>query len=140
MIDLRSDTVTKPTPGMRAAMAQAPVGDDVFHEDPTVNRLQEKVAALASLEGAKAKLKRIKEGDREEDRRSARAELEAAQVDLRLAQEEFDRTERAFRRGASSTTFFWRLREPTIADWLGPAAVCSPRRPSSGRARRGRRR
>lgn len=39
-IDLRSDTVTKPTPVMRAAMAEAPVGDDVYGEDPTVNRLQ----------------------------------------------------------------------------------------------------
>jgi threonine aldolase len=41
MIDLRSDTVTLPTPEMRAAMAAAPVGDDVFGEDPTINRLQE---------------------------------------------------------------------------------------------------
>ncbi|HZD56455.1 MAG TPA: low-specificity L-threonine aldolase [Anaerolineales bacterium] len=40
IIDLRSDTVTKPTPEMRAAMADAPVGDDVYGEDPTVNRLQ----------------------------------------------------------------------------------------------------
>jgi threonine aldolase len=40
MIDLRSDTVTPPTPAMRVAMAEAPVGDDVYGEDPTVNRLQ----------------------------------------------------------------------------------------------------
>ncbi|WP_349971815.1 low-specificity L-threonine aldolase [Pseudomonas caspiana] len=40
VIDLRSDTVTQPTPGMRAAMAQAPLGDDVYGEDPTVNRLE----------------------------------------------------------------------------------------------------
>ena len=46
MIDLRSDTVTKPTPGMRDAMAQAAVGDDVYEEDPTVNRLQDLSAAL----------------------------------------------------------------------------------------------
>lgn len=46
IIDLRSDTITKPTDAMRQAMAQAPVGDDVFAEDPTVNLLQEKVAAL----------------------------------------------------------------------------------------------
>ncbi len=45
-IDLRSDTVTKPSPEMRRAMAEAEVGDDVFGEDPTVNRLQESVAAL----------------------------------------------------------------------------------------------
>jgi threonine aldolase len=45
-IDLRSDTLTRPTDAMRQAMAQAPVGDDVFAEDPTVNLLQEKVAAL----------------------------------------------------------------------------------------------
>ena len=44
-IDLRSDTVTRPTPAMRAAIAEAPVGDDQFGEDPTVNRLQERVAA-----------------------------------------------------------------------------------------------
>jgi threonine aldolase len=43
-IDLRSDTVTHPTPEMRAAMAAAEVGDDVFREDPTVNRLQDKAA------------------------------------------------------------------------------------------------
>ena len=40
--DFRSDTVTKPTAGMRAAMAAAEVGDDVFGDDPTVNRLQER--------------------------------------------------------------------------------------------------
>jgi threonine aldolase len=51
-IDLRSDTVTRPTPGMRAAMAAAEVGDDVFSEDPTVNRLQERVAALLGKEAA----------------------------------------------------------------------------------------
>ena len=44
MIDLRSDTVTKPTPAMREAMARAEVGDDVYGEDPTVNRLQELAA------------------------------------------------------------------------------------------------
>jgi threonine aldolase len=46
MIDLRSDTVTLPTDGMRKAMARAEVGDDVYGEDPTVNRLQEMAAAL----------------------------------------------------------------------------------------------
>src|SRR5580765_6185487 len=51
-IDLRSDTITRPTPGMRAAMQAAEVGDDVFGEDPTVNRLQEKVAALLGKEAA----------------------------------------------------------------------------------------
>lgn len=52
LIDLRSDTVTKPTPGMRDAMARADVGDDVYGEDPTVNRLQERVAALLGKEAA----------------------------------------------------------------------------------------
>jgi threonine aldolase len=52
LIDLRSDTVTKPTPGMRAAMAAAEVGDDVYHEDPTVNRLEERVAALLGKQAA----------------------------------------------------------------------------------------
>ncbi|HNW58084.1 MAG TPA: low-specificity L-threonine aldolase [bacterium] len=51
-IDLRSDTVTKPTPEMRAAIAAAEVGDDVFGEDPTVNRLQARVAALLGKEAA----------------------------------------------------------------------------------------
>jgi threonine aldolase len=51
-IDLRSDTVTKPTPAMRRAMAQADVGDDVFGEDPTVNRLQERAAELFGREAA----------------------------------------------------------------------------------------
>ncbi len=52
MIDLRSDTVTKPTDGMRRAMASAEVGDDVYGEDPTVNRLQETVAALLGKKAA----------------------------------------------------------------------------------------
>ena len=52
MIDLRSDTVTKPSAEMRQAMAEAEVGDDVFAEDPTVNRLQEKVAAILGKESA----------------------------------------------------------------------------------------
>ncbi|MBN1559082.1 low-specificity L-threonine aldolase [candidate division KSB1 bacterium] len=51
-IDLRSDTVTKPTPAMRQAMAEAPVGDDVFGEDPTVNELQERIATLCGKEAA----------------------------------------------------------------------------------------
>jgi threonine aldolase len=50
MIDLRSDTITKPTPAMRSAMVKAKVGDDVFGEDPTVNRLEEKVAQLFGFE------------------------------------------------------------------------------------------
>ncbi|MFM8274535.1 MAG: threonine aldolase family protein, partial [Gemmata sp.] len=50
MIDLRSDTVTKPTAGMMAAMMAAPVGDDVFGEDPTVNALEQRTAALFGLE------------------------------------------------------------------------------------------
>ena len=52
LIDLRSDTVTRPTPGMRAAMSAAELGDDVFREDPTVNRLEERVAALLGKEAA----------------------------------------------------------------------------------------
>lgn len=52
MIDLRSDTVTKPTPEMRAAMAAAEVGDDVYGEDPTVNRLQERAAEIFEKEAA----------------------------------------------------------------------------------------
>ncbi len=52
MIDLRSDTVTKPTSQMRKAMANAEVGDDVYGEDPTVNRLQEKAAAMLGMEEA----------------------------------------------------------------------------------------
>ena len=51
-IDLRSDTVTKPTDAMRRAMAAAEVGDDVYFEDPTVNRLQEEAAALFEKEAA----------------------------------------------------------------------------------------
>ncbi|MCC6190240.1 MAG: low-specificity L-threonine aldolase [Anaerolineales bacterium] len=50
LIDLRSDTVTPPTPEMRRAMARAEVGDDVFGDDPTVNRLQERAAALTGQE------------------------------------------------------------------------------------------
>src|SRR5579871_2419115 len=52
IIDLRSDTVTRPTAGMRAAMSAAELGDDVFGEDPTVNRLEERVAQLLGKEAA----------------------------------------------------------------------------------------
>jgi threonine aldolase len=52
VIELRSDTFTQPTPGMRAAMAAAEVGDDVFGEDPTVNRLEARVAELLGKEAA----------------------------------------------------------------------------------------
>jgi threonine aldolase len=51
-IDLRSDTVTKPTPAMRRAMAEAEVGDDVYGEDPTVNRLEAMVAEMLGKEAA----------------------------------------------------------------------------------------
>jgi threonine aldolase len=52
VVDLRSDTVTRPTPAMRRAMAEAEVGDDVFGDDPTVNALEKRVAALAGKEAA----------------------------------------------------------------------------------------
>src|SRR5262244_3906428 len=52
VIDLRSDTVTKPSPEMRRAMAEAEVGDDVFIEDPTVNRLQQRAAEIFQREAA----------------------------------------------------------------------------------------
>jgi threonine aldolase len=52
IIDLRSDTVTKPTPAMLDAMMKAEVGDDVFGEDPTVKRLEEKCAAMLGMEAA----------------------------------------------------------------------------------------
>ena len=52
MIDLRSDTVTKPTAEMRRAMAEAEVGDDVYGEDPTVNSLQERAAEIFDKEAA----------------------------------------------------------------------------------------
>src|SRR5262245_25620365 len=51
-IDLRSDTVTRPSAAMRRAMAEAEVGDDVFIEDPTVNRLQERAAEIFNREAA----------------------------------------------------------------------------------------
>ena len=58
-VDLRSDTVTRPTPAMRAFMATAPVGDDVFGDDPSVNALQAKpaddnAARQAKLDALKA--------------------------------------------------------------------------------------
>lgn len=52
VVDLRSDTVTTPTPEMRKAMAEAEVGDDVFGEDPTVNRLQKRAAQIFGAESA----------------------------------------------------------------------------------------
>ena len=51
-VDLRSDTVTRPTTAMREAMAAAPLGDDVFGDDPSVNALQEKIAAMLGFEAA----------------------------------------------------------------------------------------
>ncbi|WP_342619068.1 low-specificity L-threonine aldolase [Rhodoferax sp. GW822-FHT02A01] len=51
-VDLRSDTVTQPTAAMRAAMAAAPLGDDVFGDDPSINALQDKVAAMLGFEAA----------------------------------------------------------------------------------------
>ncbi|WKV13661.1 threonine aldolase family protein [Marivirga harenae] len=52
MIDLRSDTITRPTSGMREAMIEAQVGDDVFGEDPTINALEKKAAAYFGMESA----------------------------------------------------------------------------------------
>ncbi|HWQ55927.1 MAG TPA: GntG family PLP-dependent aldolase [Bryobacteraceae bacterium] len=52
MIDLRSDTVTKPTPAMRRAMAEAEVGDDVYGEDPTINRLERRAAEVTGKQAA----------------------------------------------------------------------------------------
>lgn len=52
IIDLRSDTVTRPTPGMLDAMMSAPVGDDVFEDDPTTNELESKTAQLFGVEAS----------------------------------------------------------------------------------------
>ena len=52
VIDLRSDTVTRPTPAMRAAMMEAPLGDDVYGDDPSVNALQDKLAGMLGFEAA----------------------------------------------------------------------------------------
>ena len=52
LVDLRSDTVTQPTAAMRAAMMAAPLGDDVFGDDPTVNALQAHIAAITGKEAA----------------------------------------------------------------------------------------
>src|SRR5437879_11105249 len=52
VVDLRSDTVTRPTPEMRRAMAEAEVGDDVYGEDPTVNRLEKRAAEIFGKEAA----------------------------------------------------------------------------------------
>src|SRR5262249_31589849 len=52
MIDLRSDTVTKPTPAMRQAMFEAEVGDDVYGEAPTVNRLEQRAAGISGKQAA----------------------------------------------------------------------------------------
>ena len=52
LIDLRSDTVTQPTPAMREAMFSAPLGDDVLGDDPTINALEAKAASLFGMEAA----------------------------------------------------------------------------------------
>ena len=51
-VDLRSDTVTQPTAAMRAAMMAAPLGDDVFSDDPSVNALQDQIAQMLGFEAA----------------------------------------------------------------------------------------
>src|ERR1700754_4002433 len=52
LVDLRSDTVTRPTAAMRKAMAEAEVGDDVYGEDPTVKKLEQRVAEMLGTEAA----------------------------------------------------------------------------------------
>src|SRR5687768_2780423 len=52
LVDFRSDTVTKPTPAMKEAMMNAAVGDDVFGEDPSINELEEKSAAMFGMEAS----------------------------------------------------------------------------------------
>ena len=52
LIDIRSDTVTRPTPEMRRAMAEAEVGDDSYGEDPTVNALEAEAARMTGMEAA----------------------------------------------------------------------------------------
>src|SRR5437879_3730357 len=52
VVDLRSDTVTRPTPAMRRAMADAEVGDDVYGEDPTINKLERRAAEIFAREAA----------------------------------------------------------------------------------------
>src|SRR5260221_14791834 len=52
IVDLRSDTVTRPTPAMRQAMLEAELGDDVFGDDPTVNHLQDRAAQMFGFEAA----------------------------------------------------------------------------------------
>ena len=59
VIDIRSDTVTRPSQPMRAAMAVAPVGDDQFGDDPTVNLLQERLAALLGKESLPRAARRL---------------------------------------------------------------------------------
>ena len=56
MIDLRSDTVTKPTPAMRRAMAEAEVGDDVYREDPTVSRLERRAAEITGKQARQCRI------------------------------------------------------------------------------------
>ena len=70
MIDLRSDTVTNPTPGMLAAMAAAEVGDEQEREDPTTNELQRRMAELLGQEASALPA----DGDDGEPGRAARAE------------------------------------------------------------------
>jgi threonine aldolase len=73
VIDLRSDTVTKPTPAMRAAMAAAEVGDDVYGEDPTVNRLEARAAEIFGREaGTFAAQRHHGQSDRDPPEHAAR--------------------------------------------------------------------
>ena len=89
-IDLRSDTVTKPSPAMRRAMSEAEVGDDVFGDDPTVNALEARAAsllpalALARVDG-KSPLEYLDEAQSQALRDAARAAMLAAPTALRQA-------------------------------------------------------
>ena len=81
LVDLRSDTVTRPTPEMRRAIAEAEVGDDVFGEDPTVNRLEERAAEIM---GKQASLF-VPSGTMGNQNRRQRAYLPRPRDDLRRA-------------------------------------------------------
>ena len=100
VVDLRSDTVTAPTPAMRAAMAAAEVGDDAYGEDPTVRRLESLTAALLGHDGSLLELRaelaaRLDDPaplDAVTDRAVRDALLATVRADLAIAKPGYDAT------------------------------------------------
>ena len=123
IVDLRSDTVTRPTPAMRDAMAAAEVGDDVFGDDPTVNALQERIAAALGKEAGAVRHQRHAEQPGRGDERTAGAATSTSSARWRTptaGRPAAPRCSAASSRSRSSTSPTARWRWPTIEAAIKP--------------------